>query len=148
MASFQDDEEHSASGRSTPQPRRTLFPAHHPPPVPASSAQMPLPPRRAQLPSSRQSSISTTFRPATSSSTIGSSSEFGETSAPSGLSPSPFYLKQSAASSSASLARSFKSPSSSSIWYHMQKPPMETEMPLGVSADPEAVREFLRCFGS
>jgi hypothetical protein len=102
-----------------------------------------MPPRRVQLPSSRRSSISTTFAPANDPSTTRPSTAYSETDFPSGFAPNSIYLKPSAASSKATLARSFNSPSSSSIWYHMQKPPMEDEMPLGVNADPEAVKEFL-----
>lgn len=41
------------------------------------------------------------------------------------------------------MVKTFRSPSASSVWYHMRKVPMDEAMPLGANADPEVVREFL-----
>lgn len=49
----------------------------------------------------------------------------------------------SKSSSRPSLARSLRSPSASSLWYHIKKVPMHDAIPLGASADPARVKEFL-----
>jgi hypothetical protein len=50
---------------------------------------------------------------------------------------------QSANSSKESVSRSFRSPSASSSFYYVKKPPMASAVPLGSSADPEDIKEFL-----
>lgn len=50
---------------------------------------------------------------------------------------------QSATSSKESVSRSFRSPSASSSFYYVKKPPMASAVPLGSSANPEDIKEFL-----
>jgi hypothetical protein len=50
---------------------------------------------------------------------------------------------QSATTSKESVSRSFRSPSASSSFYYMKKPPMASAVPLGSSASPEDIKEFL-----
>jgi hypothetical protein len=45
--------------------------------------------------------------------------------------------------SAKSLAHSFRSPSSSSMWYHIRKPPMDQNIPIGRSGDPALVKQLL-----
>lgn len=59
------------------------------------------------------------------------------------ISPARVISASSDATSRSLLSRSLRSPSASSLWYHMKKLPMGDTIPLGASVDPALVKEFL-----
>ncbi|KAH5271383.1 hypothetical protein HBI70_123710 [Parastagonospora nodorum] len=106
--------------------------------------ETPTPPLSARLsPAQRsQSSLMSTFTNDVQSRPM--SRQATRTSRKSPTTARPKILPpQSATSSKETVSRSFRSPSASSSFYYVKKPPMASAVPLGSSADPEDIKEFL-----